>query len=415
MAEKNVTTITQEKDQTMPKPKQSRRELKKKDSNEAILAFPGGETPTSPSSENDPKALVPPDGTQVPTVDPSSEGVTVHPESTTKKGGKKKGTEKPQDAPGTSSEADQGGTAIQSTSASQGILEALSDEEVIEREQLEYEVEQGIDATFKVASALLTIREKRLYRSTHSTYEEYIEDRWQVSSRRARHLTFAASVMKSLEEAGVTELPTNESQVRGLQGVVEADHAKVWEEATQAAKKKGKDKPGRKEVQEAASKVGRPKGTKNQPKPSSEQKKVLQGIQNGTIPLGTQPVISQVDEGVDAAMVADIDLPDAEWLAQFPIRDQLNEYCRTLFDQEVLFYRWFAPHRKPLVRDVTQKLAAEVRRVAKRVGPYVSRIERALSLADPRTWKVCASCKGTGVIDQVGACSDCKNAGYRLG
>jgi hypothetical protein len=161
--------------------------------------------------------------------------------------------------------------------------------------------------------------------------------------------------------------------------------------------------------------VGRPKGTKNQPKLSPEQKKVQKAVEKGAIPEDSQVTITQVDEGVEAAMVADIDLPDSEWLEQFPIRAELNDHCKTLFEQEALYYRWFATHRKPLVRNVTSKLGAEVRKVAKRVGPYVSRIEKALSLADPRTWKVCKTCNGTGVIEKVGACSDCKSAGYRLG
>jgi hypothetical protein len=161
--------------------------------------------------------------------------------------------------------------------------------------------------------------------------------------------------------------------------------------------------------------VGRPKGSKNEPKPSATQKKVQKGVDNGAIPATSEVITTEVDEGVDAAMVADVDLPDAEWLAQFPIRQELNDYCQTLFDQEALFYRWFSPHRKPLVRNVTSKLAAEVRQNAKRVGPYVSRIEKALSLADPRTWKVCRTCNGTGNVEKVGACNDCKTAGYRLG
>lgn len=414
--------------QAMAKPRQPRRDLKKKDqptqTQESILAFPGGETPVNPSSENDPAALVPPDGTQEAPVNPSSEGVASQAEDTPKvqqagrgkrtrasKNTPPKATRKPQDAPGEAAVPDQGGTAIEVQASPQGILEALTDEEAILRDQLEYDVEQGIEGAFKVASALLTIREQRLYRSTHRTYEEYIEDKWQMSSRRARHLTFAAGVVKSLEEAGVAELPQNESQVRGLAGVAPEDQAKVW---TEAQKTTGKKQPGRKEVQEAAKKVGRPKGSKNAQKPTPEQKKVQKAVEKGNLPEGTEATFTQVDEGVEAAMVADIDLPDVEWLKQFPIRKELGPDSLVLFDQEALFYRWFSPHRKPLVRNVTSKLAANVLKEAKRLGPYVTRIERALSLADPRTWKVCKPCNGNGAIEGSGPCNDCKNAGYKL-
>jgi hypothetical protein len=420
----DITITTEDQDQTMPKPKQPRRDLKKsrvpnaesqeamKEGNAYIEAQVGG-PPVNPSSEGvTPQSEDKPKktqqtgrGTRAKKTDIVNAGILVE-EPKSKK--IRKASQKPQDAPGETSSNGQAGTSLATVEAPQPILEALNEDEAVEREQLEYDVDQGIEGAFKVANALLTIREKRLYRSTHATYEEYVEDRFQMSVRRARYLTFAAGVVKSLEDSGVTDLPTNERQVRELQSVVPEDHAKVWERAKVEAKAKGKKEPGRKEVQEAATKVGRSKTT-------AAQKKVQKGQEKGAIPADSQVTTTEVDEGVDSAMVADIDLPDGEWLAQFPIRQELSRWCCELFDQEALFYRWFSTHRKPLVRTVTSKLAADVRRVAKRVGPYVSRVEKALSLADPRTWKVCKTCNGQGKTEATGDCTDCKTAGYRLG
>jgi hypothetical protein len=408
-------------DQTMAKSKQPIRELKKK-----VTTQDQSGPPANPSSEPVTSEVKKTQQTgrgsrkkkdDGPPVDPSSEPVKGHVEPEKKKRTRTTKKDAPvasQDAPGTTDDKSATDSLPAVQASSQGILEALADDEVILREQLEYEVEQGLDGAFKVANALLQIREKRLYRSTHATYEEYVEDRFQMSSRRARHLTFAAGVVKSLEDAGVSELPTNESQVRGLQGLSPEDYKKVWEEAQRVANGKGKSTPGRKDVQTAAGKVGRPKGTKNR-KTTPEEKKVDKAVIAGVIQDPSQVTITQVDEGIDSAKVQDIDLPDLEWLEQFPIRAELNEHCKTLFDQEALFYRWFNPHRKPLVRDVTSKLAAEVRKVAKRVGPYVTRIEKALSLADPRSWVVCKPCNGTGYVGEAGPCNNCKSAGYRLG
>lgn len=402
-----TTNQDQTQESTMPKPKQPRRELKPKGEKTPKASEEVTITPKAKGEKKTPKRVI--------------EAAKANRIAEEERMAKREASEKTQDAPEASQDAPgqakgkkKAGTDLAKFKSAQPILEALSDDEVILREQLEYEVQQGIEVAFKVAGALLQIRENRLYRSTHGTYEEYVEDKWEMSVRRARHLTFAAGVVRNLEDSGVTTLPTNERQVRELAGVNPEDHAKVWTKAQEVAAKKGKKEPGREEVREAASKVGRPKGAKNS-KQTPEQKKVQKAVDAGAIKPDTVVDTTFVDEGVETAMVADIDLPDKEWLAQFPIRDQLNDYCRTLFDEEALFYRWFSPHRKPLVRDVTAKLAAEVRRVAKRVGPYVTRIEKALSLADPRTWVVCKSCNGTGYITDGGACSDCRNAGYRLG
>jgi hypothetical protein len=404
------TTVTTPKRKTKSQLAQDARaalvEAGKKKAEE--LAGPGG-PPVNPSSESDPMAFLDTDGSQEgPPVNPSSEQPQVdQPKPKGKGKGKKKGQDapqKPQDAPG---------TALATQADSQAIQPTLAPEEHTRLAELEAVVDKGLDTTFEVASALLEIREQRLYRETHTTWEDYIDARWQMSSRRARQLTASATVMKGLQDAGVTDLPTNEAQARHLAKLPPEQRPEALKEAQESAKAKGRKEPTRSDVQEAVAKRrGRPPGTPNQ---TPAQKKVQAAVDRGAIPDASGVQVTDVDEGVEAARVADIDLPDAEWLEQFPIRAELNDHCRTLFEQEALFYRWFSPHRKPLMRNIVGKLAAEVRTQAKRVGPYVSRIERALTLADPRTWKVCRTCNGTGEVPTIGGCTDCKTAGYRLG
>ena len=92
-------------------------------------------------------------------------------------------------------------------------------------------------ATFvEVGNALLEISDKRLYRATHSTFREYVEDKWKMSARRAYQLCEAAEVVKSLTENVNHGSQINERQARELAKVPADERVDVMQEA----KKRGK-------------------------------------------------------------------------------------------------------------------------------------------------------------------------------
>lgn len=73
----------------------------------------------------------------------------------------------------------------------------------------------GLQTAFAVAGkALATISQARLYRETHATFAEYLNDRWQMSESQGYRLLDAWPVYAQLEAAGVTVL--NERQAREL-------------------------------------------------------------------------------------------------------------------------------------------------------------------------------------------------------
>lgn len=69
-------------------------------------------------------------------------------------------------------------------------------------------------AAWAAGKALQVIRDARLYRATHATFEEYCEDRWQMGRTYANRLIRAWPLAERLVPIGTKEL--NESHVREL-------------------------------------------------------------------------------------------------------------------------------------------------------------------------------------------------------
>jgi hypothetical protein len=100
-----------------------------------------------------------------------------------------------------------------------------------------------------VGLALSEIREKRLYRETHNTFEDYCRQRWGWARQRANQLISAASVVENLTTAVVK--PSTEWQTRPLAALPPEKQSAVWEKATAKAKEEGRQVVAR-DVQEAA-------------------------------------------------------------------------------------------------------------------------------------------------------------------
>src|SRR5687768_16325745 len=83
-------------------------------------------------------------------------------------------------------------------------------------------VARGLQTFVEVGQALIEIRDKRLYRASHATFEEYTRDRWALSGRRIYELMDSAEVTQLISCAMAQEinqetpLPANERQARPL-------------------------------------------------------------------------------------------------------------------------------------------------------------------------------------------------------
>ncbi|BBD70712.1 hypothetical protein NIES4072_70790 [Nostoc commune NIES-4072] len=111
----------------------------------------------------------------------------------------------------------------------------LTEEEQRDRLHLERRVER---AFFEAGKALTELRDRRLYRSTHKTFEDYCRDRFAHSRRQSYLLMDAAVVFDNLmEKCDPLDhiLPTNERQVRPMTKLEPEQQQEVWVKAVEQA------------------------------------------------------------------------------------------------------------------------------------------------------------------------------------
>lgn len=105
----------------------------------------------------------------------------------------------------------------------------LTPVEAAKLENLEVVIEQHAASVLKVATALRTIRNERLYRVTHDSFEAYVLARFDFARAHAYRLIDFADVAGNLSPAGDT---LNERQARELAKLPADQQAEAWDEAT---------------------------------------------------------------------------------------------------------------------------------------------------------------------------------------
>ncbi|MHC5722956.1 MAG: hypothetical protein ACYTXY_02170 [Nostoc sp.] len=109
----------------------------------------------------------------------------------------------------------------------------LTEEEQGDRLLLERKVER---AFFEAGKALTELRDRRLYRSTHKTFEDYCRDRFGHSRRQSYLLMDSAVFFDNLmEKCDPMDhiLPTNERQVRPMTKLEPHQQQEVWVKAVE--------------------------------------------------------------------------------------------------------------------------------------------------------------------------------------
>lgn len=108
----------------------------------------------------------------------------------------------------------------------------LTTDEEQERDRLEKLVDR---AFYTAGKALQTLRDKKLYRSRHNTFEEYCFSRFNYNSSRTYQLMDAADVVDDLKKVPqiVEVLPTKEGQVRPLVKLDSDTRRLAWKLAVQ--------------------------------------------------------------------------------------------------------------------------------------------------------------------------------------
>lgn len=118
-----------------------------------------------------------------------------------------------------------------------GTETTLSPAERDELGRCEAIIQRGLRTFVEVGSALLRIRDLRLYRVAYPTFEAYCQERWDMVASRARQLIGAAEVQQNIAEGSVTmvTLPENERQVRPLARLTPDQQRQAWEQAVATA------------------------------------------------------------------------------------------------------------------------------------------------------------------------------------
>ena len=99
---------------------------------------------------------------------------------------------------------------------------------------LEETIQRGFDTFVDVGQALASIRDDKLYREQHATFDDYCRSRWNYTRQHVYRLINAAETVAQIEaNPAIEELPTNERQVRPLKKLHPDDRAEAWQEAVE--------------------------------------------------------------------------------------------------------------------------------------------------------------------------------------
>lgn len=109
------------------------------------------------------------------------------------------------------------------------LVHSLTAAEKATLRECEVIIDRGLNTFVEVGESLLKIRDTRLYRDTHSTFESYCRERWSMSRQHASHLIGAVRVVANLSTKVVK--PTHETQLRPLAGLAPEDQRAVWGQA----------------------------------------------------------------------------------------------------------------------------------------------------------------------------------------
>jgi hypothetical protein len=126
---------------------------------------------------------------------------------------------------------------------SSAVIPALSAKERQALSTAEATIEGGLGTFVEVGTALLQIRDKKLYRESHRTFEDYCGERWGMSRRYAYNQIEAAEICAQLRTP-----PANEAVTRELAPL--KDNPKAMQAALARATN-GNGKPTAKAVRQA--------------------------------------------------------------------------------------------------------------------------------------------------------------------
>ena len=111
-------------------------------------------------------------------------------------------------------------------------IDAMTGEILPSLAECEETIARGVRGYVEAGQALATIREARLYRETHTTFEDYCRERWGWTDRNANRMIEAAGMSDQLVRLGAPA-PANEAQARELVGLAAEEAAHIMRTAVE--------------------------------------------------------------------------------------------------------------------------------------------------------------------------------------
>lgn len=111
-------------------------------------------------------------------------------------------------------------------------IDAVTGEILPSLAECEETIARGVRGYVEAGEALRTIRDARLYRETHGTFEDYCRERCGWNDRRASQLIAAAEVSTTVGILGAPA-PANEAQARELVGLPADEAAQIMRTAVE--------------------------------------------------------------------------------------------------------------------------------------------------------------------------------------
>jgi len=167
--------------------------------------------------------------------------------------------------------------------------EILTTQETVRLAELESIIENNFALMGK---ALFEIRESRLYKATHGTFEGYCQERFDMSRKYINKQIQAAVVIENLTPMGV--IPINERQARPLAKLPAEQQPVAWGMAQEKAKEEGKPVAAR-HVEAAVLEVM----PKEEPDPV-----IVDGTHDDGEPKRRSPIKIIEDEGMNIWLLA---------------------------------------------------------------------------------------------------------------
>lgn len=119
----------------------------------------------------------------------------------------------------------------------------LTTDELAKLEKEEKIIANGIRTFHDVGSALLVIRDEKLHRAKHKTFDEYCKEKWGFERAYAYRLIDSSKVVANIKGSTFTKaigdrmppLPTTERQTRALKAAPAEKQAEIWNQVVEQA------------------------------------------------------------------------------------------------------------------------------------------------------------------------------------